>query len=152
LSDKDNEFKLLANKVVELTPENATIVARQFKTVEMRPGWGYTEGRCIGVGHQPFEESPKGTKEVVKVLTVLKSFSAEILLSCVGYLLLFFSRSRSTRFRRLGLDNRTNPKTLLVGKLISGLTTVNAQIQMKVGHRWLCAIYRNYISILIFRV
>ncbi len=34
-----------------------------------RPGWGYTEGRCIGVGHQPFEESPKGTKEVVKMLT-----------------------------------------------------------------------------------
>lgn len=34
-----------------------------------RPGWGYTEGRCIGVDHPPFEESPKGTKEVVKVLT-----------------------------------------------------------------------------------
>jgi len=35
-----------------------------------RPGWGYTEGRCIGVDHPPFEESPKGTKEVIKVLAL----------------------------------------------------------------------------------
>jgi len=33
-----------------------------------RPGWGRTEGECIGVGHQPYELSSEGTKEVVSVL------------------------------------------------------------------------------------
>lgn len=33
-----------------------------------RPGWGQVHGRCLGVGYQPFELSPKGTLHLVKVL------------------------------------------------------------------------------------
>ncbi len=66
LSDKDNEFKLLANKVVELTPENATIVARQFKTVEMRPA-GYRSASPASVTPTPV------LKLVIRELTNLSS-------------------------------------------------------------------------------
>lgn len=33
-----------------------------------RPGWGQVHGKCLGVGYQPFELSPKGTQHLVKVL------------------------------------------------------------------------------------
>ncbi len=36
LSDKDNEVKLLANKVAELTPQNASILVREFKPAPVR--------------------------------------------------------------------------------------------------------------------
>jgi len=91
-----------------------------------RPGWGQVQGRCLGVGYQPFELSPKGTQHLVKVLhdSVRDSESSLRDLQAGRVLVLYTTQGRKLTLEDLGQrewDDRVKDRIQTTTGLISDL-------------------------------
>jgi len=73
LSDKDNEVKLLANKVAELTPQNASILVREFKPAPVRgparpASYKQTQSEVLKLVVREFTRLPETMESLKKIL------------------------------------------------------------------------------------